>query len=180
MSAQQLANRCAALGAAGLTRLVITNLETGRRAAVTVPELVALAAALETAPLLLLYPVGIQREVEYLPGRSAETWAAARWWTGEYRMDSDGALLGAARVSPIPLLADHNVVLAELAEVPGGVTQARYLRARRRQFDEDFGPDDRKLLHGVVALHEIRQLLQDADLKPPELPSDLTWVDEGG
>jgi hypothetical protein len=79
-----------------------------------------------------------------------------------------------------PSKSDHNVVLAELAEVPGGVTQARYLRARRRQFDEDFGPDERKLLHGVVALHEIRQLLQDADLKPPELPSDLTWVDEGG
>jgi transcriptional regulator with XRE-family HTH domain len=57
-----LASRCAELGADGLTEDVIENIESGRRSggkrrrAVTVDELLALALALNVAPVHLLVP----------------------------------------------------------------------------------------------------------------------------
>src|SRR5580693_5885692 len=56
MSAQQLAERCAGLGMPEITRPVLVKLEHGRREAVSTAELAVLAAALDTAPILLLYP----------------------------------------------------------------------------------------------------------------------------
>jgi transcriptional regulator with XRE-family HTH domain len=66
MSARQLAKRCEALGAPGLTAAVIANIETGRRDKttgtrrrdVTVDELLILAEALEVPPVSLLLPDG--------------------------------------------------------------------------------------------------------------------------
>lgn len=61
---QDLAGRCAALGAPQLTRSVLFDLETGRAAAdgtrrreVTVDDLTAIALALDVAPVHLLCPV---------------------------------------------------------------------------------------------------------------------------
>jgi len=60
-SVQQLAERCASLGAPELTRAVLANIESGRpdtrgqrRRTVSVDELLALALALDTAPVFLL------------------------------------------------------------------------------------------------------------------------------
>jgi transcriptional regulator with XRE-family HTH domain len=62
-SAARLAERCAEVGAPQLTASVIANIESGRRDKqgrrrrhVTVEELVALATALQTSPLVLLGP----------------------------------------------------------------------------------------------------------------------------
>src|SRR5690349_18934210 len=57
MTAQQLADRCASLGAPGITTNVIANIETRRRD-VSVDELLMLALALDVAPLHLLTPDG--------------------------------------------------------------------------------------------------------------------------
>ena len=69
LSAQQVADRCADLGMPGLTRQVLARLEHGRRESVSTAELAVIAAALETAPVLLLYPVGLAETVEFLPGK---------------------------------------------------------------------------------------------------------------
>src|SRR5258708_28570429 len=83
LSAQQVADRSADLGMPGLTRQVLARLETGRRESVSTAELAVIAAALETAPLLLLYPGGPAETVEVLPGNQAPPYDAARCGGGE-------------------------------------------------------------------------------------------------
>lgn len=91
LTRERLAERCAALGAPGLTAAAITNIETGRRnratgvrrREVTIDELVILARALGVPPILLIYPVGEAETCEVLPDRTMGTWAAVRWFTGE-------------------------------------------------------------------------------------------------
>jgi transcriptional regulator with XRE-family HTH domain len=64
-SAQDLANRCAEIGAADMTSAVLANIETGRRhprtgirrRQVTVEELLTLARALDVLPIDLLEPL---------------------------------------------------------------------------------------------------------------------------
>jgi transcriptional regulator with XRE-family HTH domain len=82
MSAQQLSDACAELGLP-IARAVLANLESGRRGTVSVPELFVLAKALGVPPLMLLFPVGRSEFMEVLPGREMDTWAAAKWFTGE-------------------------------------------------------------------------------------------------
>ncbi|MBL7487381.1 helix-turn-helix domain-containing protein [Frankia sp. AgW1.1] len=82
LSAQQLADRTAELGHP-LSRDVLTNLENGRRPAVSTADLVVLGAALEVAPVQLLFPVGRVETVEALPGRTVPPWDALRWFSGE-------------------------------------------------------------------------------------------------
>ncbi|MFJ9020767.1 helix-turn-helix domain-containing protein [Streptomyces sp. NPDC102259] len=81
-SAQQLADECAKLGMP-IQRSVIANFENGRRANVSVAELLVFAAALRISPLELAFPVGYERLAEGLPGRSDETYNWAAWFSGE-------------------------------------------------------------------------------------------------
>ncbi|MFG2406861.1 helix-turn-helix domain-containing protein [Streptomyces brevispora] len=82
MSAQQLSDACNLLGMS-FPRTVISNIENNRRGNLTVAEVSVLAAALEVAPAVLLFPVGYAEEVEYLPGRTVSPLEAADWWNGE-------------------------------------------------------------------------------------------------
>ena len=66
-SAQWLAGRTGDLGY-GLSRSLIADLENGRRRYVTTAEVTILAAALNTAPIALLYPAPYDEEIEALPG----------------------------------------------------------------------------------------------------------------
>jgi transcriptional regulator with XRE-family HTH domain len=68
LTAEQLAERCAAAGAPEITAAVIANIETGRRDKttkrrrrdVTIDELLILACALEVPPVSLLLPSGAE------------------------------------------------------------------------------------------------------------------------
>lgn len=82
MSAQELADRCAALGHP-IQRSVIANLESGRRTTVTVAELIIFGAALEVPPAYLVFPAGYEPEVEMIPGLVRETYEAAAWFMGD-------------------------------------------------------------------------------------------------
>lgn len=90
MSAQQLSDACAELGG-DLPRTVISNIENGRRGNVSVADTALLAAALGVPPAALVYPVGYEDEVEYLPGRTVSPLQAVDWWHGEPAPDG-GAL----------------------------------------------------------------------------------------
>jgi transcriptional regulator with XRE-family HTH domain len=92
MSAQQLADRCAALGLPALNRATIANLENGRRSSVALAEVLVLAAALDIAPAALIFPVGHTEAVEYLPGQQAPPLDALGWFNGTGR-DDDSALV---------------------------------------------------------------------------------------
>lgn len=82
MSAEQLSARCAELGA-DIPRNTIADLENGRRASLSVAELLMLAAALEVPPVLLLFPVGREETTEILPDYPAPTFRALQWFAGE-------------------------------------------------------------------------------------------------
>ena len=81
MSAQQLADACDKIGYP-IPRSVLANLESGRRETISVPELLVLAHALDVAPILLLFPLGIEDVAEVRPGTWASTWDAAEWFAG--------------------------------------------------------------------------------------------------
>lgn len=80
-SAQWLADRTAELGHP-ITRAQITNYENGRKASLDIADLIVLAAALNTSPVVLVYPGPYSDEVEVVPGRQAPTYFAADWFSG--------------------------------------------------------------------------------------------------
>lgn len=102
LNREQLAERCRELGApANMTAAAVANIETGRpdaqgrrRRDLTVEELVIFALALNVAPLLLLFPVGLVKEEEVLPETMRPTWLAAKWFAGDQpwcsESDEDG------------------------------------------------------------------------------------------
>lgn len=82
MSAEDLAAACADLGMP-IPRSTLADLENGRRASISVAEWLAIAAALDVPPVMLLCPVGTADTAEVLPGTEAPAFRAAQWVAGE-------------------------------------------------------------------------------------------------
>src|SRR5215468_2511458 len=82
MSAEDLAAACADLGMP-IPRSTLADLENGRRASISVAEWLAIAAALDVPPVMLLCPVGTAETAEVLPGTEAPAFRAAQWVAGE-------------------------------------------------------------------------------------------------
>ncbi|MFB7367142.1 transcriptional regulator [Streptomyces hydrogenans] len=93
-SAQRLAERCEELGHP-IPRNVIANLESGRRANLPLVDVMVLAAALETYPICLIFPLGYVERTQELPFHSLiPTWDAMRKFTGEERdYETDSGLM---------------------------------------------------------------------------------------
>ncbi|MFD9211625.1 hypothetical protein ACFVY9_00615 [Streptomyces sp. NPDC059544] len=152
MSVQQLADACAGLGMP-ISQAEITSLEDGgRRSSIGVADVLVLGAALKIPPVLLISPAGTERACEFLPGRTADPYAAALWMAGLQSdvVPEDAALF---RKNPMPEaysaaqrlrtvstlkkeLADLEVVAEQLnqrmeqAEAEKAVADARYAAAR--------------------------------------------------
>lgn len=82
LSAQGLADRVSELGYP-YSRSQLVNLEYGRKKTFEVAELIAIAEALDVAPVEVLFPGLPDGEVEYLPGRTARALDALKHFTGE-------------------------------------------------------------------------------------------------
>ncbi|WP_326593869.1 helix-turn-helix domain-containing protein [Streptomyces brevispora] len=123
MSAQQLADECARLGMP-IQRSVIANFENGRRANISIAEVMVMAAALRVAPIYLLFPIGQQREIEGLPGMPADPYAWATWFTGESRGVGDKRL---SEEEPKPLEPVRELwpVLEEIAHYKSAIIEAK-------------------------------------------------------
>ena len=81
MSALELADATTRLGYP-ITRSQIANYESGRKQSLDVAELMVLAAALDVAPLELLFPGKADSPVKRLPGQTVPTAHAASWFAG--------------------------------------------------------------------------------------------------
>ena len=86
----QLAARCAEIGAPELTKSVIHTIETGRRDSagerrrdITVDELLILAAALDAPPPYLLAPLTGDGILAITPSLEVDGLGASRWLCGE-------------------------------------------------------------------------------------------------
>ncbi|MCP3769498.1 helix-turn-helix domain-containing protein [Streptomyces sp. MAR25Y5] len=170
MSAQQLADRCAALGFP-IGRSVLANFESGRRPALSVPELLVLAKALGVPPGALLFPVGRVDQVEPLPDRTAAPWDALQWFTGEQPLDRS---------------ADYEEWREDRAGLDTYRWHARYLdewhadqdAAARANTEHARAALLRQAAGRETPLWDARRRLRGLGLKLPELPAELRHIDD--
>lgn len=180
LNREQLAERCATHGAPQLTHAAITNIETGRpdkagkrRRDVSVEELLVLARALDASPLLMMFPIGRQDEVEVLPGQSVDTWAGLRWFTGQAGFPIEGLPIEVSTSGgkPLKLFEKHQDL----------VSRHYFLTFKTSQAQEE-GPDSLQALRAEFetvenALREVREDMRTLGLKPPQLTENLVHVD---
>lgn len=98
---------------------VIAKLDSGHRGAVlSVTELLALAAALDIPPALVLFPGYPDGEVEYLPDRRASAKAAADWFAGNAPLPgAETPSVGRRLVAAVNEFADLSGRFVDLAEM---------------------------------------------------------------
>lgn len=186
LNREQLAAKCAEIGAPQLTQAALTNIETGRpgkdkrrRRDVSVEELLILARALETSPLLMMFPIGHQEEVEVLPGQGVDTWEALRWFTGQSRFPADtvahpliedGTPIPGGR--PIRLFEKHHQL----------ITRYHLLTLKTDQVERDGSPSAFERLQSDFNaiesdLRDVREDMRTLGLTPPKLPEILLHID---
>lgn len=164
MTAQQLAERCAQLGVP-IHRTTITKIENGRPR-FDLGELMVLAAALDVAPVSLIYPDLPDGEVEALPGEKVSSIVALLRFTGEFDRVAKSEPAKLARLS------------RELFE------QRVSQKGRRRLLDElvaDVGDDSsdeqvdkaaRMIEHALDKADEIRELKSQISEIPGSVVDD--------
>ncbi|WP_182262449.1 helix-turn-helix domain-containing protein [Rhodococcus sp. UFZ-B548] len=205
MNREQLAQRCAELGAPGLTFAALTNIETGRkkdgkrRRDITIDELVVIARALRVPPAVLMFPVGLVDEVEPVPSVKVPTWGAYKWFVGSgpmptigdpgggeydeatgvrdwYNDPEAGWEVGAA---PITLRNKHDqLVEILLNDFPYGELDMD------REESEGYESTAFKMLLPATAkrqfqddLRSVRAEMRRHGLTPPRLPDDLRMIE---
>jgi transcriptional regulator with XRE-family HTH domain len=113
VSAVKLAARTAELGYP-VHRVAISKLEAGERS-ITVPELVILAAALNTVPLAFLLPDAEDAAVEILPGNEMTGAEMIGWFTGTTKATPVGIVRDQLATSRLELTMRLNEVNQALA-----------------------------------------------------------------
>jgi transcriptional regulator with XRE-family HTH domain len=186
---------------------VVSKVERGERR-IDVDDLIAFGRALEVPPLLLLYPLGEQDEVEVLKGQRVPTWEALKWFVGDDRFPSEripggeidpetglpewyydpeeGWEEGAA---PVKLYREHERLVQKFRE---NQRKSRRIMATRRadlrEFRSEPDPDglDEQLLRMAAetmrnteeGIRTVRATMRMRGLKLPRLPEDLAGLDE--
>ena len=122
VSAVQLAARTAELHYP-IHRVAISKLESGERD-ITVPELVILAAALNTVPLAFLLPGAADAAVEILPGKQMTGAEVIGWFTGTTRATPAGVTRERSSTARLELTMTLNEVQQHLAIQRDSLMQA--------------------------------------------------------
>ena len=157
LSAQQLSERCGALGLE-ISRATLADLENGRRVTFTVPELLVLSRALDVAPVLLLFPLGIEATADIAPGLSLPTWDAVRWFSGEAS-------------EPVGMFLRHDSFVDEVLSIgPDECLMAK---------GEVIQTADQLRASVIEGLRSHRGWMRERGLEPPELPSELAYIEAG-
>jgi transcriptional regulator with XRE-family HTH domain len=179
LTVQAVADRCVDLGLP-IGRVTITKLEGGKRQAITPAELAVLAAALETAPIDLLYPIGYEKDIEVLPGMRIDPDHAHRWFGGELKLNVRPGVLTlrepqSGEESDTYLVEHHDALVSQLAARQAEVDQATA--------DAAANPDRRDLVDYVRERHEewradrfaemrrIRTQMRERGMILPEAPA---------
>lgn len=93
----ELAERMRKAGHKGWNRSIVANLESGRRATVTIDEVFSLAHVLDVPPLMLVIPLGIDEKFYVTPAVTFDTEHVFYWAKGEIaRLDRSAADMTAA------------------------------------------------------------------------------------
>lgn len=190
---EQLAERCARLGAPKLTTATITNIETGRpskdgvrRREISVDELVVLARALGVPPVLLVLPLGQVDSTEALPGDVQPTWPLVRWFIGAERYPDAGHEEYEAHEqasAPLTLYADHEKGVKAWEQAQWWERMAHRQRDNATE-DVDRERTTAAAKEAAVAagsakrwLYETRRTMRQLGLLLPALPDGIGDVD---
>ncbi|MEU0226197.1 helix-turn-helix transcriptional regulator [Streptomyces sp. NPDC006284] len=175
-SAQDLADRCEQLGHP-IPRNVIANMESGRRANLPLVDVMVLAAALETYPVCLIFPVGYVEETQELPFQDLiPTWDALRRFTGEQEVPMYDAGL-------VPDFERHaslvQTALAALDEEERArfVSKTATSRARQEEAERKRTEYADQAISAKYSLRHLRRELREEGTTPPDLPPALGDVD---
>lgn len=133
MSVVKLAARTTELGYP-IHRVAISKLESGERA-ITVPELVILAAALNTVPLALLLPGSADEKIEILPSNAMPGAAAIGWFTGTTSATPDGVTRDPSMTQVLELMTKLNEVNEYLGIQRHNLNQAKWALNTLRMSD---------------------------------------------
>ncbi|MFI6910076.1 helix-turn-helix domain-containing protein [Nonomuraea sp. NPDC050394] len=182
MSVQALADRCTALGYP-LERTNLNKLESGGRASMSVAELLVLARALDTPPMLLLVPLH-DEPVEILPGVEAPAAEAAAWLDGTAPApDADDTEAGEERRDALRLLRDHHRAVEEWtsrsrAARTAGTRAADDQDPNRREWREAAHQHADQARHAADRLGFLRDGMRLRGVPLPELPPGLIHLDD--
>ncbi|MFD3525050.1 helix-turn-helix domain-containing protein [Streptomyces sp. NPDC058653] len=181
ISVQKLADICTNDYGLPIKRSVLANFEGGRRPALSVAELLVLAKILELSPLELLFPVGMDTETEILPGVAADTWEAAKWFTGEQAGVPGQEPAEPAEPHAVQLFREYDRLVAGWREQKKAVftlvhTQATGGGAADVAFFESLAKAVAELESSITVQ---RQRIRTRGLKPPRLLPELEHLEAG-
>ncbi|EMF52405.1 MULTISPECIES: helix-turn-helix transcriptional regulator [Streptomyces] len=175
-SAQELADQCERLGHP-IPRNVIANMESGRRANLPLVDVMVLAAALETYPVCLIFPVGYVEETQELPFQGlVPTWDALRRFTGEQDVPEYDAGLVPSFELHTSLVGTALAALDE-AEQAGFAARTATTRAQKEEAERKRTRYGDEAISAKYTLRHLRRDMRDEGATPPELPHALGDVD---
>ncbi|MFJ1616659.1 transcriptional regulator [Streptomyces sp. NPDC088251] len=175
-SAQDLADQCERLGHP-IPRNVVANMESGRRASLPLVDVMVLAAALETYPACLIFPVGYVDQTQELPFQDlVPTWDALRRFTGEQDVPGYDAGL-------VPDFEAHASLVRTALAALEEEEQARFAaktatsRAQQEEAERKRTTYADQAISAKYKLRYLRRDLRDDGATPPDLPPALGDVD---
>ncbi|MHA6762184.1 helix-turn-helix domain-containing protein [Streptacidiphilus sp. PAMC 29251] len=177
-----VAQGCADRGLAEFTEHSMKNLESGRKASITVADFVVLADVLGVPPVTLLFPLGTSATVEVLPGREVSTWDALAWFTGESPLSLPAAQ-GTAR-DVLDVFRHHGDLVAAatssnaLARERRRTASTTLDRARRTTLLQRAEGYEEHAFEDCQELRAFRARMRERELVPPALPDELAFVDQ--
>lgn len=178
----EVAQGCADRGLMEITEQSVKNLESGRKASMTIADFVVLADVLRVPPVTLLFPLGTSATVEVLPGREISTWDALAWFTGETPIDQP-APEGTAR-DVLDVFRNHGDLVAaamastSLAKERRRAASTTLDRARRATLLERAEGYEEHAFEDCQELRAFRGRMRERGLVPPALPDELAFVDQ--
>jgi transcriptional regulator with XRE-family HTH domain len=182
LTVQGLADRCTALGYP-LERTNLYKLESGGRASMSVAELLVLARALDTPPMLLLVPLTSDEPMEILPGVVVPATEAAAWLDGTAPApDAEDAEVGAGERAALRLLRDHHAAVNEWSARSSAARQSDE-RAHddrdphQRAWQEATRQHTDHAAHAADRVAHLRAALRLRGLPAPALPPGLIHLD---
>ncbi|MFG2370427.1 helix-turn-helix domain-containing protein [Streptomyces sp. NPDC048504] len=178
----EVAHGCADRGLTEITEQSMKNLESGRKASMTIADFVVLADVLGVPPVTLLFPLGTSATVEVIPGREVSTWEALTWFTGESPLDQPAAE-GTAR--DVLDVFRHHGDLATAATSSNALARERRRtasttldRARRATLLQRAEGYEEHAFEDCQELRAFRSGMRERGLVPPALPDELAFVDQ--
>jgi transcriptional regulator with XRE-family HTH domain len=166
LSTQGLSDICSERVGYAVPRNTIVNLETGRKESLSVQELVAIALALDTPPVMLLYP--LDRDVEIAPGEPRNPLHAIEWFAGKWGAATASEITDSDRLVAHQLhtLRDY-VASADVARQSAAIIDAVAGNPQAADTREGAQKD---LDYAVGQMSIFRASLQQQGIQPPELP----------